>query len=38
MNLDTWVDGLNVLDRGEQVSWRLIDIEARETVIGGRRK
>ena len=34
MNLDTWVDGLNVLDRGEQVPWRFIDIEASETVIG----
>ena len=35
MNLDPWVDGLNVLDRGEQVCWRVIDVEAGETVIGG---
>jgi hypothetical protein len=36
VNLDTRVYGLNVLDRGEQVPWRLIDIEASETIIGGR--
>ena len=35
MNLDTWIDGLDVLDGGEQVPRRFIDIEASETVIGG---
>lgn len=35
MNLDPWVDGLNVLDRREQVHWRIIDAEAGETVVGG---
>jgi len=35
VNLDTRVNGLNVFDRGEQVTWCLIDTEASETVIGG---
>jgi len=35
MNFDTRVNGLNVTDCGEQVSWCLIDTETSETVIGG---
>ena len=38
VDLDPRVDGLNVLDRREQVCWRIIDIKAGKTVIGGRRK
>lgn len=35
MNLDPWVEGLNVLDRREQVCRRVIDFEADETIIDG---
>ena len=38
MDLDPRVDGLNVLDRREQVCWRIVDIKAGKTVVGGRRK
>lgn len=35
MNLDGGVDGLNVLDRREQVGWRVINVEAREAIVCG---
>ena len=35
VNLDPWIDGLDVLDRREQVRWCVVDVEAGETVIGG---
>jgi len=35
VNLNPWICGLNVLDRGEQVRWRAIDIEAGKAVICG---
>ena len=37
VNADTRVDGLNVLDRGEQVPWCAINVEAGETIVVGRR-
>lgn len=38
VNFDTWVDGPDAIDRGEQVRWGFIDIEAGKTVIGGCRE
>ena len=35
MDLDAWIDGLDVIDRGEQIPWRVVDIEAGEAVVCG---
>ena len=38
VNLNAWVDGLNVRDRREQVPWRIVDVEACESVVRWRRE
>ena len=35
MNIDPWVDRLDVLGRRKQICWGIIDAEAGEIVIGG---
>ena len=35
VNLDPWVDRLNVLERREHICWRIVDAEAGEIIVGG---
>lgn len=36
MDLDLWVDRLNVRDCGEQIPWGVVDIEAGKAIVRSR--